>query len=168
MSLSKLSPVRTLSRVMVVVFAMSAFFAVAGPAAAGVTTGAVNMRSGPGTRHAVLAVVPRGAGVAVRDCVTRRGWCRIEWRGRSGWISQRYLDASLPGLNMGPSSARRRGTTMTFELHVREDTRSPNDPDYGMSPPRRGNDGRPWLFGPDRQWRALQQRRSTIQYWLSD
>ena len=133
---------------------------------AGVTRGSVNMRSGPGTNHGVIAVVPRGAGVDVHDCVTKRGWCRIEWRGRSGWIAQRLLDDSLPGLNMGVAATPPGGTALTIELHVRQDDRSPSDPEYGMSPPRIIRQQGP-LSGPDRQWRALQQRRAIVRYWFT-
>ncbi len=52
----------------------------------------VNMRSGPGVRYRVKAVVPRGARVNVRFC--RRSWCNVRFQGLRGWVSRRYIARS--------------------------------------------------------------------------
>ncbi|MCG6856438.1 MAG: SH3 domain-containing protein [Salaquimonas sp.] len=146
-----------------------ALLALARPVQAEVTTGDVNLRAGPGTRHRILAVVPRGTGVAVHECTTRRSWCRISWRARTGWISARYLDNSLPGVGRSgyASGLPGYGTTVTIQLAVRPDYRPHWLPEYGSPIDNTRSRDRPWLFGPDRQWRALQQKRAVVQYQLS-
>lgn len=49
----------------------------------------LNMRTGPGTNYQVLGVLPGGAIVDVEGC--RGSWCRVEYRGRQGWTSARFL-----------------------------------------------------------------------------
>jgi len=49
----------------------------------------LNLRTGPGTNYQVIATMPGGAVVDVEGC--RSGWCRVEYRGREGWASARYL-----------------------------------------------------------------------------
>lgn len=61
----------------------------AAPAAAEVVTHALNLRSGPGLGHPVIAAMPAGARVDAGSC--SGSWCRVTWRGRSGWASARYL-----------------------------------------------------------------------------
>ncbi|MCB1462995.1 MAG: SH3 domain-containing protein [Nitratireductor sp.] len=68
-----------------------AFIHSATSANAAVATGTVNMRTGPGTNHAVVAVIPRGAPVAIVQCTARRSWCQVHWGPHSGWVSARYL-----------------------------------------------------------------------------
>jgi len=60
-------------------------------AANGYTTGAVNMRTGPGVSYPRIAVIPRGAAVTIRGCVRDHRWCDVSWRGWRGWVSARYL-----------------------------------------------------------------------------
>lgn len=79
-------------------FAAGAIALTAAPAAAGVTTHALNLRGGPGLGHHVIAAMPAGARVDVGPC--NAGWCRVAWRGRGGWASARYLsDAAAPRRN---------------------------------------------------------------------
>ena len=54
----------------------------------------VNMRSGPGVRYRVIAVVPRGGRVTVRYCHRTRAWCRVSWRRFGGWVSSHYIRAT--------------------------------------------------------------------------
>lgn len=49
----------------------------------------LNLRAGPGTNYEVLATMPGGAVVDVEGC--RGSWCRVDYRGREGWASARYL-----------------------------------------------------------------------------
>ena len=55
----------------------------------GYTVDDVNMRTGPGVRYRIKAVVPAGERVYVKKC--RRSWCNITWHRKSGWVSRRYL-----------------------------------------------------------------------------
>lgn len=50
----------------------------------------VNMRTSPGISYSVVDIVPRGALVNARYCISN-GWCRVTWRGNEGWINGRYL-----------------------------------------------------------------------------
>lgn len=54
----------------------------------------VNMRASPGASYAIVDVVPRGALVNARYCISN-GWCRVNWRGNRGWINGRYLRTRL-------------------------------------------------------------------------
>lgn len=49
----------------------------------------LNLRTGPGTNYEVIATMPGGAVVDVEGC--RDSWCRVDYRGRAGWASARYL-----------------------------------------------------------------------------
>jgi uncharacterized protein YraI len=63
------------------------------PATAGafeaITTGAVNVRAGAGTKYTRLATLQPGVTVSVDFC--EEGWCAIEADDVSGWVSARYL-----------------------------------------------------------------------------
>jgi len=61
----------------------------AAQAADAITTGDVNMRSGPGKRYAVRIAVPAHAPLAVAGC--RGNWCQVNFLGQSGWVSAGYL-----------------------------------------------------------------------------
>jgi uncharacterized protein YraI len=56
-----------------------------------VTTGAVNMRAGPGTRFPVVTTIPAGAIVGVYGCVQDYSWCDTGWGNARGWVSSRYI-----------------------------------------------------------------------------
>src|SRR5215207_1600949 len=66
--------------------ALSGGVAAAAPA---VAEADLNIRAGPGNRYPVVAVVPDGATVDVRRC--RGSWCRVAFRGGSGWAKRSYL-----------------------------------------------------------------------------
>ncbi len=75
-------------------------------AAPGVVTSNVNVRSGPGTNYAVVTAITSGTRVDVQRC--DRGFCQIEARRISGWVSAQYLSAggrpvnpNNPGLSFG-------------------------------------------------------------------
>lgn len=61
----------------------------AAQAADAISTGSVNMRSGPGTRYAVRMAIPARAPLAVAGC--RGNWCQVNFQGRTGWVSAGYL-----------------------------------------------------------------------------
>jgi uncharacterized protein YraI len=54
-------------------------------------TASLNMRAGPGTKYARIAVIPPGGYVHVYSCTRGGGWCRVSHRGAQGWASGRYL-----------------------------------------------------------------------------
>lgn len=58
------------------------------------TTADLNVRSAPTTSARVVATLPRGAVVQVFDCL--RGWCEVEWRGGTGFVSERFLSPGVP------------------------------------------------------------------------
>ncbi|AQS41350.1 MAG: SH3 type 3 domain-containing protein [Candidatus Tokpelaia hoelldobleri] len=62
---------------------------VAAQAADAISTGSVNMRSGPGTRYAVRTAIPARAPLQVAGC--RGNWCQVNFQGRIGWVSAGYL-----------------------------------------------------------------------------
>lgn len=64
-----------------------------------VTTSALNVRAGPGTRYAVIDTLARGQQVRVEVC--QSGWCWITHRGPSGWVSQNFLDRTGGGSGGG-------------------------------------------------------------------
>ncbi|MEJ2377778.1 MAG: SH3 domain-containing protein [Pseudolabrys sp.] len=61
----------------------------AGGASAAVVTDNLNLRSGPGIRHAVIDAMPAGASVQVKSCGA--SWCRVVWNGQEGYASRNYL-----------------------------------------------------------------------------
>jgi SH3-like domain-containing protein len=62
-----------------------------------VSAGHMNIRSGPGTNHGLIGVVPAGATVSSSRCVPRDDgiagayWCLVNWNGIRGWVSQAGL-----------------------------------------------------------------------------
>lgn len=55
-------------------------------------TTSLNMRYGPSTDYRTFDVIPYGRTVEVLDCLPRRDWCEVEYRGYTGWVSSRYLE----------------------------------------------------------------------------
>jgi uncharacterized protein YraI len=49
----------------------------------------LNLRSGPGFDFGVVEVIPGGAAVDAREC--GRGWCRVNYAGRTGFARSGYL-----------------------------------------------------------------------------
>jgi len=58
-------------------------------AANAITTGNVNLRSGPGVKHAKRGTIPAGYRLDVGHC--SGNWCRVSSRRGTGWVSARYL-----------------------------------------------------------------------------
>lgn len=64
----------------------------------GVTTGNVNIRSGPGMKYTVLGSLVRGQSVNIVQC--QGPWCYVEKKGKdrkNGWVAAKYLSASKGG-----------------------------------------------------------------------
>ena len=80
----------------IVIIAATVAFLLAAPAAqAGweaYTTADVNMREGPGSRYAVITVIPAGELVYVHECPSN--WCDVAWNGYRGYVYSRYLSGS--------------------------------------------------------------------------
>jgi uncharacterized protein YraI len=62
-------------------------------------TSAVRMRADASTDSRVLTTLPRGARVEVRACAV--DWCWVEYRGRTGYVAERYL-SRLPQIAKRP------------------------------------------------------------------
>lgn len=107
-------------------------FAPAGPAqAAGAfVTNDLNMRAGPSTRHHVLRVLRAGSHVEILRCTSGPAWCEVYHRGRSGWVSARYLDDGRRPHRVAPRSSGviYGGPVVTFEFRT--------GPRYYDPPPR--------------------------------
>jgi hypothetical protein len=54
-------------------------------------TADLNLRKGPGTSFAVLAVIPSGSVVTLLDPKPQNGFLNIEWSGTAGWSSASFL-----------------------------------------------------------------------------
>src|SRR5574344_1363612 len=53
-------------------------------------TANLNLRTGPGTKFAVMMVIPRGTVVTIdEDCDCK--WVPVEYNGKIGYISTKYL-----------------------------------------------------------------------------
>lgn len=63
-------------------------------------TGAVNVRSGPGTSYRVLDTLRAGEVVDVLGC--RSGWCYVEKDGPDGYVSANYLRRGSSGATFEP------------------------------------------------------------------
>ncbi|MBU1175178.1 MAG: SH3 domain-containing protein [Alphaproteobacteria bacterium] len=73
-------------------------FATSGIAAEGVATGAVNVRTGPGSGYSKVDTLHAGEQVEIGQC--QAGWCYVEHDGPDGWVSANYLQ---PGPGSGGS-----------------------------------------------------------------
>lgn len=79
---------RSRSIVIAAVVAASIGLPAAAWAAPGITTGDVNMRTGPGTGNPVITTIPAGSEVEVFGCPR---WCQVAYRGLEGWVSPNYV-----------------------------------------------------------------------------
>jgi Bacterial SH3 domain len=50
----------------------------------GIVTTQVKLQRAPATDSEVLAIIPRGSAIKVRDCTN--GWCLVSWNGRDGYV----------------------------------------------------------------------------------
>jgi uncharacterized protein YraI len=125
------SPGKALSRVLV---ALSLLFGLAAPLASQTqtryTATALRLRTQPTTQAAILRTLPAGTAVSVRSCAAN--WCRLEYRGRSGYAAQRYLVRTRPMVR-GTSGATGRGYVNSRGQWVPSPRYSPNGPPAGAS-----------------------------------
>jgi len=66
-----------------------------------VTTGNVNLRSGPGTNYSILATIPNGERLAYLGDNGSGTWYNVRYNDMDGWISAKYADVVenlLPGV----------------------------------------------------------------------
>ncbi|XP_067648816.1 peptidoglycan-recognition protein SC2-like [Haliotis asinina] len=87
-------------------------------------TGNVNVRSGVGTRYSILGVLRVGRCTSFEGD-RRYGWVRVNFKGRNGWISGRYVNIQTCSGSSGTSGS-------TSSVCPRITSRS----EWGASPPR--------------------------------
>lgn len=73
------------------IIAVALFSATAAHAANAIVTTNLNLRTGPGTNYPSVGSIPNGARVDVSGCTSGYGWCQVNYAGRFGWASSRYL-----------------------------------------------------------------------------
>lgn len=78
----------------------------------------VNVRSGPGTRHAKLGVLRSGATVQARGSESN-GWVPVTYRGRSAWVSAAYVQTSGDGQPSSGTGGSAGQASTTTRLNVR-------------------------------------------------
>lgn len=101
----------------------------------GVTTGAVNMRIGPGTQHPVIVAVPVSQPITIVGCLSGAAWCDVVWAGHRGWISAGYIYYTVPRYSapittvyhsvptVSPWVEARRDARVQYRVHRRMDRR---------------------------------------------
>ncbi len=77
-------------------------------AAPAVTNGRVNFRVGPSTNYSVLGKIQEGTSIDVISHYTN--WSKVEESGRTGYISNRYIDFITTGLITGRVNLRTQGS----------------------------------------------------------
>ncbi|MCJ8520311.1 uncharacterized protein YraI [Pseudorhizobium tarimense] len=85
----------------------------------GVSTGNVNMRSGPSTSYPAVTVIPEGSPVTIYGCMRNVNWCDVAFSGGRGWVSGNYVRAAYQQrrVEVEPRYYRPLGIpTVTFEL----------------------------------------------------
>jgi len=55
----------------------------------------LHLRAGPGPNYGIVAVMPGGSTVQAWNC--DGGWCRVNYRGQTGFASERYLEIGRAG-----------------------------------------------------------------------
>jgi uncharacterized protein YraI len=67
----------------------SLFAGLSACSAPGIVTAPVKLQQAPAVESEVLATIPRGSTVKVKDCTN--GWCRVSWNGRDGYTLTKNL-----------------------------------------------------------------------------
>ncbi|MBE2200758.1 MAG: SH3 domain-containing protein [Anaerolinea sp.] len=94
-------------------------------ATAVITTGALNVRSGPGVQYGVVTAVSQGQSVALLGRNSSSSWVKIQTGGgQQGWINAAYIQANvavntLPVLDAGAAPITVTGLVNTGALNVR-------------------------------------------------
>ena len=101
-----------------VFIAAAAFLLFAGQAfalsyGAGTVTGdELRLREGPGTDTAVLDTLAAGTNVVVLEDAAD-GWYKISWQGKTGYVSEKYLEVSVTsGADLGSGRVTTEGSTL--------------------------------------------------------
>lgn len=95
-----------------------------------VTTSAVNMRSGPGTRYAVVDSLEGNAAVTRGECSTDGNWCYVSRSdGANGWVFASYLRPA--GTQSAPQQAPQ-GQGETFVAKTTVNVRSGPSTQYAV------------------------------------
>ena len=68
-----------------------------------VTASVLNFRDGPSTTAKVIGQVTRGTVVTVLEVLD--GWCKVEWEGKTGYMSADYLVSLEPAEPVEPTEA---------------------------------------------------------------
>lgn len=71
--------------------------AFAGPAS---VTATVNFREGPGTGYPSMGTIPDGSSIDLAACDAVGGWCAVNFEGKTGFVSGKYIneaDSGRPG-----------------------------------------------------------------------
>ncbi len=86
----------------------------------GITTAAVNLRSGPSTSHQVLRVLAQGSSVQ-RSGTVQNGFRYVVHQGLAGWVYDAYLKATTdgPGGDPGEAPYDPNAATTTATLNLR-------------------------------------------------
>ena len=56
-----------------------------------ITTGALNLREGPGVSYRKISVLHRNTNVHIHGCSPSGNWCHVSSATVTGWVSARYL-----------------------------------------------------------------------------
>ena len=83
--------------------AVSALLLSAGAVSAATVTDNLNLRSGPGLSHNVIAAMPAGSDVRVLNC--GRSWCRVVFNDTTGYASRKFISSGGPVYASAPSTA---------------------------------------------------------------
>lgn len=81
----------------------------------------LNVRSGPGAKFADIGDIARNGAVNVLGYNTAGTWAKIQYRGKIGWVSAKYLSTGM----------RSDGSALATGPHVVTGIK-PNDPDRGL------------------------------------
>lgn len=90
-----------------------------------ITTGALNMRMGPGVQYGVVTAVSQGQTVTLLARNSGSSWVKVQTAGgQQGWISTAYIQANtavsaLPILDVGETAVAITGLVNTGALNVR-------------------------------------------------
>src|ERR1700743_2971516 len=81
----------------------AAMLPAAADAATAVTVSNVNLREGPSTDYPVITTLPANTAVEIEGCA--QGWCKVDYAGAAGWMSEDFLQglSSPPAIGLaGP------------------------------------------------------------------
>lgn len=64
------------------------------------TSANLNQRKGIGTKHKVIRTIPKGTSLKV--ATTKSGWAKVAYKGKTGWVSGKYLVTKKPTAKKAP------------------------------------------------------------------